>query len=361
MNTIYYRNFLGLFFLLMIAIAGCTSESKPIEKKEQIAAVKTTRVQKQTARYSLKLPGELLPFEEVQLYAKTRGFIQKLYVDRGSKVQKGQLLARLEAPEINQKYLAASAKQREVVERLEYSLKAYNRLKEASREAGAVAAIELEKAQAKLMSDSASYLALKAEMAAAAQLADYLEIRAPFDGVITERNVSTGALVGTQDKPLFTLAQQDRLRLTIAIPEKHVRAVSDSMQINYQLSNFPNQTFSARLSRSSKVLNKSLRSLMAEFDISNPDNQLSGGEYVQAEVLFQRPAPSLWVPSSSIVHAPSGVFVLKVEQGIIRRVQVEEGIRQDTLTEVFGSLQENDQIVVKGSEELREGTKIRVN
>src|SRR5699024_4980337 len=116
----------------------------------------------------------------------------------------------------------------------------------------------------------------------------YLEIRAPFDGIITDRNVSQGALVGAQEKPLFVLAQQDRLRLTIAIPEKHARGIADNTTITYQVSNYPNETFTADLSRSSGVLDQSLRSLIVEFDVENKERKLKGGEYVQAEVQFQR-------------------------------------------------------------------------
>ena len=354
---------IGILSILLLAMAGCGIKGKPVPKKEavEIPTVKTAKVLKQTTNYTLSLPGELAPFEEVELYPKVSGFIRDLYVDRGSQVKKGQLLARLEAPEITQQYMAATAKQREVLERLQYSQKSYKRLKDAAKTTGAVAEIELEQAEASLMSDSASYLSLKAEMAAARQLAGYLEIRAPFSGVISDRSVSTGALVGTGDKPLFTLAQQDHLRLTIAIPEKHARALSDSTEVRYRLSNYPNEVFTAHISRSSGVLDKSLRSLMVEFDVPNKDNKLSGGEYVQAEVKFRRHTPSLWVPASSVVHATSGAFVLKVDDGNIQRVIVEEGVRQNELIEIYGPLQEGELVVVKGSEELREGSKVQVN
>ena len=356
------RSFTYLILLLITAItvAGCTSEGKPKTEKieEQSLEIKTINVKKEVADYTLSLPGELAPFEEVQLYPKVSGFVQQIYVDRGSNVKKGQLLARLEAPEITQQYAAASARQREVMERLQYSQQVYNRLLQASKSTGAVAAIELEQAKSKLMSDSASYQSLNAEMDAAKQLAAYLEIRAPFDGVISERTVSRGALVGVNEKPLFTLAQQDKLRLTIAIPEKHVHALNDSTEINYSISNYPSETFKAKISRSSGVLNKSLRSLVVEFDIENKDRRLNGGEFVHAEVRFVRKTPSLWVPNSSIVKAPSGMFVLKIENDTIHRIQVKEGVKNGTYTEVFGDLTENDLIVLKGSEEIREGSKI---
>lgn len=356
----YPMKYLAMLISLTIIVAGCTSKGKPKpERKESVLpTVETANVKKETANYTLKLPGELAPFEEVLLYPKVSGFVQQIYVDRGSKVKKGQLLARLEAPEIAQQYAAASARQREVYERLQYSQKAYNRLLEASKSAGAVAAIELEQAKSTLMGDSASYQSLNAEMAAAKQLAAYLEIRAPFAGVISDRTVSQGALVGANEKPLFTLAQQENLRLTIAIPEKHVHAISDSTEISYSISNYPDKHFTAKISRSSGVLNRSLRSLMVEFDIQNSDRKLNGGEFVQAEVAFKRKTPSLWIPSSSIVNAPSGMFVLRIENNTVHRVVVKEGVRNENLTEVFGDLEEQDIIVLNGSEEMPEGSKV---
>jgi membrane fusion protein, multidrug efflux system len=358
----YPGKYIALFLVLSIAVMGCALEGKPVpEKKEEaVRTIATAKIRSAVASYTLTLPGEVAPFEEVELYPKVSGFVKQIFVDRGSNVRKGQLLARLEAPEITQQYAAAAAKQREVLERLQYSQQSYDRFLKASRSEGAVAAIELEQAKAKLMSDSASYQSLKAEMIAAKQLAAYLEIRAPFAGVISDRMVSPGALVGAHDKPLFALAQQDRLRLTIAIPEKHAHALSDSTKIEYRISNYPNEIFTTNISRSSEVLDRELRSLMVEFDIKNQNRKLQGGEYIQAEVAFTRSAPSLWVPSTSIVNAPSGMFVLKVQNDTIRRVAVKSGVTKDGLTEVYGDLEENEAVVLKGSEELREGARVLI-
>ncbi len=348
---------------LLFFIGSCISESAdqmPAAKPEEKNAVslEIVPVKKSKIAYTLSLPGELHPYEEVKLYAKVKGFVKKLYVDRGSYVKKGQLLATLDAPEIVQQYLAAKAKQREVNEQLQYSLQAYHRMEEAAQKAGAVAAIELDKAHAQLMRDSASYLALQAEVEAADQLKNYTYIIAPFDGVITSRQVSQGALVGENNQPLFLLAQQDRLRLAIAVPEKHAYALQDSTAVTFTVIGRPGEIFKASVSRSSKTIDPSLRSLMVEFDVNNQDQLLSGGEYTQVHLKLIRQRASWQVPASSIVHAKSGVFVVKIEDQVVQRVPVETGIRQDSLVEVFGNLQEGDLIAVNGSEELREGMKV---
>lgn len=347
---------------LLLFAASCTTEGGTTVKEieETIPTVETAKVQEMQAFYTVGLPGEILPYEQVKLYPKVKGFVKEIYVDRGSLVRKGQLLALLEAPEITQASLAASAKRREVLENIRYSGQAYERLQRAAENKGAVADLELEQAKARLMADSARLQSLDAELAVADQLAAYLKITAPFDGIVSSRNVSQGALVGTNETPLFSLAQQDRLRLTLAIPEKHARALADSMVIQYRLSNVPDEIFTSTISRHSGVMDPSIRSLVVEFDLDNTDKFHRGGEYVQVEVPFQNPTPSLWVPSSSVVDVPSGVFVLKVVDNAVQNVGVKAGIRKDGLTEVFGELQPEDLVVLKGSEELREGTKIAV-
>ncbi len=356
------QRLLSTLLPVLLFAASCTTEGGTTVKEveEIIPAVETASVQEMKSAYTLDLPGEILPYEQVKLYPKVKGFVKEIYVDRGSHVRKGQLLALLEAPEITQASLAASAKKREVLENIQYSGQAYERLQRAAENKGAVAALELEQAKAKLMADSAKLQSLDAEMAAADQLAAYLKITAPFDGIVSSRNVSQGALVGTNDTPLFSLAQQDRLRLTLAIPEKHARALADSTVIQYRLSNYPDEIFTSTISRHSGVMDPSIRSLVVEFDLDNTDKFHRGGEYVQVKVPFQNPKPSLWVPSSSVVDAPSGVFVLKVEDDAVQKVGVKAGIRKEGLTEVFGELQPEDLVVIKGSEELREGTKIAI-
>lgn len=357
------KRYVIIILPVLFFIAGCTTkgaDQQPQKKPESSKAVsvETVPVKKSISAYTLNLPGELHPYEEVKLYAKIRGFVRKLYVDRGSYVKKGQLLATLEAPEIMQEYMAAKAKQREVSEQLQYSLQAYQRMKAAAQQAGAVAAIELDKAHAQLMRDSAAYLALQAEMEAAEQLKNYTYITAPFEGVITSRQVSQGALVGENDQHLFLLSQQDRLRLTIAIPEKHAYALRETAEITFTVNGRPGEIFKASMSRSSKTIDPTLRSLMVEFDVDNQDHLLSGGEYAQVRLNLSRPVATWQVPTSSVVHSKSGVFVVKIEDQVVQRVPVETGIRQDALIEVFGNLQEGDLIAVKGSEELREGMKV---
>ncbi len=311
--------------------------------------------------YKLTIPGELVPYEQVTIYPKIKGFVKKLYVDRGSIVKQGQLLAVLEAPEIDERNQSSQSDQRKYFEDYVYSRRAFDRLKKASLKNGAVAAIELDKAQSKLRADSAAYSAAKSTAGASAQLSQYLRIIAPFNGVIVARDISVGALVGeNMTEPLFVMAENQRLRLTVAVPEKHAASINKSTVASFIVSDRPGLVFHTKISRDGKLLQQTTRSVTVEFDVMNKDLSLSGGEYAEVTLMLHRPDSTLWLPASSIVHAQSGIFILKVENQAVHRIQVLEGIRKDSLQEVFGQLSVKDSILKVGTEEIADGSKVAI-
>lgn len=331
------------------------TDSSGAEKGDGVKPAFVKPILEQPA-YQLSLPGELKPYEEVLVFPKVKGFVKKILVDRGTKVKKGQLLAVLEAPEIAQRFQSAKSDERKSYEDYLYSRQSYDRLKKADARSGAVAAIELDKAWSKLRSDSAAYAAIKSNTLVSDQLQQYLNLRAPFDGTVMDKNVSVGALVGENSTiPLFSIVQNNRLRLTVAIPEKHSRAISKNTKASFTVSALPGQVFHASLSRNAGFLQQKLRSVNAEFDVDNKDGQLGGGEYAQVSLEMRRSEATFWLPASAVVQAQSGVFIVKLENQEIKRIPVMVGIRKGALVEVFGDLSANDQVFTKGSEELKEG------
>ncbi|MCX2739011.1 efflux RND transporter periplasmic adaptor subunit [Pontibacter anaerobius] len=358
----------GFFYtIVLLSLGACTGSAENTQvsqENEQVTVPKVpvVTVQRDQPEYALSLPGELQPYEQVDIYPKVKGFIKTLHVDRGSHVKQGQVLATLEAPEVNQQLSAAKAQAQKLYEDFVYSKQALKRLQQAAAKDGAVAAIELDRASTKVRSDSAAYVAAKASASSISSMRGYLTIKAPFDGIITARNFSVGALVGeasAQATPLFSVAQQSRLRLVVAVPEKHAQSLDEDTPLTFTVSNRPGKVFHATLSRNSKVLNQKLRSVNVEFDVDNRENALSGGEYAQVQLKLQRPDSTVWVPASSVVNAQSGVFVLKVENNKVQRVPVVEGMRRENLQEVFGNVTTGDLVVLKGSEELKEKSKIQ--
>lgn len=362
MKTAYkhiFKQALAVFALLALFTA-CSSEAKDEqatkEKQPVAASYPTTAIQLINPEYQLSIPAELKPYEQVAVYAKVSGFVQRLLVDRGDRVRKGQLLAVLEAPEMNQQHLSDKSMEQKLYNDYLYSQQAYERLKQASETSGAVAAIELDHAKSAMESARSAYESSKAGSAHSSQLQQYLRITAPFDGIITERNVSVGALAGANmAQPMFMMAQGNKLRLTLALPEKHAASVQNGMKASFQVSSQPGKTFDAVLSRSAGMLNQQDRSLTLEFDVNNADGALQGGDYAQAKLRLQRRSSTFWVPAKSVLQTQMGTFVMTLNDKAIRKVPVKEGIRQDSLVEVFGDLAATDLILLKPSDEIKEG------
>lgn len=356
----------SLVATLLIVVQSCsdktnaTTVSADLKKKAATPSFKLTPVHSDQPLYSITLPGELKPYEQVGVYPKVKGFVKKIYVDRGSNVRKGQLLALLEAPEVGAQYAARQSATNTSYQKYLFSKQAYQRLKDAAKKNGAVATIELERAYAQYLGDSAAFASSRSEAAATGQMQNYLRITAPFSGVITGRYISEGALVGDggNGAPLFELAQQHTLRLVVAIPEKQAISLAEGATASFTVVDFPGKRFSAKLARNSSALDVSSRSLIAEFDVPNAGSQLKAGQYAKVAIQLQRPLPTLWVPASSVVQAQSGTFVLKIEQQSAKRIPVQVGITKDSIVEVFGNLQSGDSVLLKGSEEVKEGTKV---
>ncbi|MGV3685030.1 MAG: efflux RND transporter periplasmic adaptor subunit [Daejeonella sp.] len=359
-NTI---QFALLCLTVLVFFSSCSENGATTNTEKNVSIVKSLEIihpQMDRPVYTLSLPGELKPYEEVTIYPKIKGFVKDIYVDRGTYVKKGQLLAILEAPEVSQKYYSEKSAEQKFKEEYNYSRQSFDRLKQASKRSGAVAEMELERALSKVKSDSAAYRAAVANTSVSGQLNKYLRITAPFDGIVTERNISKGALVGeNMSIPLFSVAQNNKLRLLVAIPEKHAASVNDFTKASFSVAGLPGKDFQTTIARTSSVLRQSSRSMIVEFDVVNyPD--LNGGEYAQVKLKLQRPDSTYWVPASSVVNTQAGVFAVRSNDGIIERVPVIIGGRIKDKIEIFGDLKKTDNILKLGSEELTEGSRVTI-
>lgn len=345
----------------MVVIFGIFSQSEKEEEQLQKAAVlpttyPTAPVEFSNPAYEISVPAEVSPSEQVAIYAKITSFVKTLSVDRGDQVKKGQLLAVLEAPEMEQQYLSDKSTMKQMHNDFLFTKQAYERLVEASATTGAVAAIELDRAKTAVESAAAAYEASKAGAAHTSQMQEYLRITAPFDGVITQRNVSAGALAGPgSEQPLFEMAQHKELRLNLSLPEKHAGSVTNGATASFTVSSRPGEVFKAELSRTSGLLNQRDRSLKLEFDVDNALGELQGGEYAQVRLKLQRRNQTFWVPTESVLYTQSGTFIMTLNNNEIKKIPVREGIRMDTLTEVFGDLSPEDSVILRPSEEIQLG------
>ena len=338
------------------------------------APVEVVRVTSRSVERQVKLPGEFRPYLAVPIYAKVAGFVKRVDVDRGSTVKHGQLLATLEAPEMQAQIVEAESKAQaielqraEAVAKLAGAQSTYDRLKAASATPGVVAENDVivaqktvEAAQALVRSYEDSIKAARAQAQAVRDLGQYLQIKAPFDGIITERNVHPGALVGpgSGSTPLLRLHQITRLRLVVAVPEALVGAIVKGARVPYTVPAYPGETFYGVVNLVAHDLDEKTRTMPVELDVRNADLRLGAGMYPEVQWPVRRPQPSLLVPPTSIVTTTERMFVIRVSNGVAQWVNVSRGARVGDLIEVFGALKDGDTIVRRGTDEIREGTKV---
>jgi RND family efflux transporter MFP subunit len=338
--------------------------------------VEVVRVVAKAVDRQVKLPGEFQPFLAVPIYAKVAGFVKAVNVDRGSAVKQNEILATLEAPEIQSQVAEAQSKAQAIeLQRAEAAAKlaaaqsTYDRLKAASATPGVVAENDVvvaqktvEAAQALVRSYDDSVKAAQAQAQAVKALQQYLTIKAPFAGIITERNVHPGALVGpgSTATPLLRLHQVTRLRLVVAVPEALVGATVKGARVAFTVPAYPGETFFGLLNLISHDLDEKTRSMAVELDVKNPDLRLSPGMYPEVQWPVRRPQPSLLVPPTSVVTTTERTFVIRVNNGIAQWVNVGRGARVGDLIEVFGPLRDGDTIMRRGTDEIREGAKVNV-
>jgi membrane fusion protein (multidrug efflux system) len=353
--------YLALFSLVLFA-GGCKHpdnkpEAKPLAKQE------TVTVKKDTLESEMIIPGELIAYQQVDLYAKVTGFVKQLNVDIGSKVKAGQVLIVLEAPELASQLSAAQSRLKSQEALYTASIANYNRLIETSKTPGTISPHDIEQAEARKNADLANLEAARASHKEVNDVKDYLVLRAPFDGTITARNVNIGAYVGPSGRgselPALTLQQQDKLRLVVAVPETYTGYVAPGNEVEYKVRAMPGQVFKAKLVRLAGALDPRLRSQRIEADVKNTDGKFLAGTV--ADVTFRlRSRPSSFnVPKTAVVTTTESSFVIRVTNQKAERVMIKKGIQAGDSMEVFGDLKEGDVLLKKANEEIKEGQEIK--
>ena len=347
-------------------LTGCsTSAASGEHSKSDVAGpeLETFPLQPGELSTSMKIPGELVAFQQVDLYAKVSSFVRKLYVDVGSEVSAGQLLATMEAPELNAQLSGAQSRLKSQEALYLASKATYDRLLETSKTPGTVSQNDLDQAYAKQRSDLAQLDAARAAQKEVTDTRGYLEIRAPFHGVISARNVSAGAYVGPagkgSDMPIFTLQEQKKLRLVVSVPEAYTSYLNDKSEVSFTVRSIANQTFTATVSRLAGALDSRLRAQRTEMDVENPGKELLPGMVAEVSIPMNGNSRAFVVPSSAVLNATKGTFVIKVANGKAVWVPVTAGRSAEDRTEVFGSIALNDILVKNASEEVRDSSDVK--
>jgi RND family efflux transporter MFP subunit len=330
----------------------------------------TTVISKLISR-TLELPGEIQPYLNVTLHSRVTGFVDKVFVDRGSMVKEGALLVELSAPEMKaqiaeaeSKFQAAEADQVHAGAQLAAAEGTLERMREAAKTPGAIAGNELVLAEKQVEANKASVTsrqqasrAAQASVDALKTMESYLKITAPFEGVVTDRLVHPGALVGpNSDSPLLVIQEVSKLRLVVSVPEENVGGIARGATVSFRVPAYAERTFSGTVARIPRVLDPKTRSMPVELDVQNKDQLLAPGMYPTVNWPVRSSQQTLLVPKTSVVTTTERTFVIREKNGRAEWVDVRKGASEGDMIQVIGPLKIGERVVKRATDEIREGT-----
>jgi RND family efflux transporter MFP subunit len=320
-------------------------------------------VKRQALQNTLRLPAQFSPYEFVSIYPKVTGYIKNLYVDIGSDVKEGQVIMELEAPEIEQNDLAAYERYSKALASLNASKDSYYRLVVASQTVGAVSPNDLQTAKSKMQSDSDFCNSEYENWKAMETLKDYLIVRAPFDGRITQRNIHPGALVTVGNKmdgtPMLELQQISKLRLQVKVPETFAPQLAVNQKISFVVEALPGRVFTGTISRQANSLDEKYRSEAVELDVLNTDKTFMPGMYAEVLLPMAGHPNACIVPQTSVVTSTEKKYIIVVKNHKANIVDVSTGNENNGMIEVFGDIMPNDSVIVNAADDIKQDQFIR--
>ena len=315
---------------------------------------------------TLSLSGEFKPFQDVDLHAKVAGYIRRISVDVGDRVQAGQVLAVLEVPELEAEAQGAAASLERAKSAHAAAHFAYLRLKQASdARPGLIAPQELDDALARDKEAEAQVGISEATQKQQAALSDYTRITAPFTGVVTRRYADTGALIqagtssNTQAMPVVRLAEDDRLRLVLPVPESAVPQIHLGTEVEVRVQAL-DRTFQGRVARFSSDLDRQTRTMETEIDVANPDGRLVAGMYAETVLDLGRKASALTIPVEAVSRKGSESTVLVVgSNDRLEERRVGLGMEGTSRVEALTGIREGDRVVIGNRSDFRVGEQVQ--
>lgn len=310
------------------------------------------------------LPGNTQAFTDSPIYARTSGYLRKWYVDIGTHVKAGQLLAEIDAPELDHQLQQAKADLATAQANLKLAQTTADRwvflLKTQS-----VSRQETDEKTGDLNAKKAMVDAAENAVHRLEDLQSYEKVTAPFDGVITVRNIDVGALIdagaGTPSRELFHLAATNRLRVFVNVPENFDRAAQSGAHATLQLAEFPGRTFTGTLVRNANAIDTASRTLLVEVDVDNPTGELLPGAYVSVHLKMPGGAGhGLMIPANTILFRSEGLRVGVVRNGQAQLVPITVGRDYGNELEVVSGLTQRDQLIVNPPDSLVSGEPVRI-
>jgi RND family efflux transporter MFP subunit len=364
---------LALIVLVFLLLAGGFSVARRLTERGALAketerlaipTVGVTTPSTDSAADQLVLPAQLQAFVESAIYARTNGYLLRWTRDIGSHVKKGELLAEIDTPEIDQELSQAEAARQQAAAQLQLAKSTAERWANL-RKTDSVSQQEADQQASAYTQAQANLAAADANVRRLQQLESFKHVYAPISGVITRRNTDVGALITAgstgQSKELFDLAQVDPLRVFVSVPQTNAPSIRAGLSAYIELREYPGQKFSGKVVRTADAIDPATRTLLTEIDVPNPDGHLLPGSY--AEVHFAVPVlvKRMSIPVNALLFRPEGPRVAVV--GADHKVHLKAiniGRDYGTKVEILGGLDPDDQIVVNPADSLQDGQEVNV-
>ena len=359
----------GAVILAYLIFSGLTSRAhanSALEREtlaDSVPTVSVVRPQVTPGEDEVLLPGNMQAFTDTPIWARASGYLKAWYVDIGAHVKQGQLLAQIEAPEVDQQLLQA----REQVNTSQANLKLAQIT--AERYSGlfktdSIAKQDVDNAVQNSAASAATVKSAQANVTRLEEMVGYEKVYAPFDGVITMRNVDVGALVdadtNTSGKELFHLASNTTLRVYVSVPEAYSRAANSGATAYLTLNEFPGRKFRGTIVRNADSIDVNSRTLLVEVDVKNPTGELLPGSYVSVHLKLPVKVEAVTVPSNTLLFRSEGLRIAVVRNGRTALVPVVLGHDYGDQVQILSGITANDSVISNPSDSIVSGQQVHI-
>ena len=366
------KTLVGATLLVLVTAGAVTflnrkSESDALAKETEAVSIPTVAVvqpQAEPGNDELVLPGNLQAFEESPIFARTNGYLLRWYKDIGSKIQKGELLAAIDTPEIDQELSQARASREQVRSALGLAKISADRWANL-RKTDSVSEQEADQQASGYQQAQANLAAADANVRRLEQLESFKNVYAPFSGVLTRRNVDPGVLInsgaGLTGKELFDIARVDPLRVYVSVPQAYAPNMKVGMKANVTLQEFPGLKFMGSVARTADAIDPATRTLNTEVDVPNKDGKLLPGSFGQVHFATGTSVPRITIPVNAMLFRAEGPRVAVVDKdNTVHLHPISIGRDFGATLEILGGLEVSDRIIINPSDSLEEGQKVHV-
>jgi RND family efflux transporter MFP subunit len=329
-----------------------------------LLAVSVVSPKRTAPAQEIVLPGNIQPFISSPIYARTNGYLKQWYVDIGAHVKQGQLLAVIDAPEVDQQLEQSLSNLNTAKANLALSEITKNRY-EGLLKTNAVAQQDVDNAVGSYNANKAIVEASEANVKQLQALQSFEKIYAPFDGVVTARNTDIGDLINSGSSSgvktdLFHIAQPGTLRVYVNVPEEYSQGVKVGMTAGLSLAEFPGRQFQGKLVRTAEAIDMTTRTLLIEIDVANPSGTLFTGSYAEVHVKVPTQASTYLLPVNTLIFRSAGLQVGTVKDGKVTLTAVTPGHDLGDQIEIVAGLKAGDQVIINPPDSIISGQEVQI-